>query len=117
MSTILKLSIVKLNLWFLKFRTVCCKTIGLELPREGGDGRTARTDRRTHRGIIVSELSPLGTGMRTRGTCAQAHEKEILECGTQLPVQLPVRPQSGFQAVIKSAASAADPPLKKLSKI
>ena len=26
---------------------------------------------------------------QTRGTCAQAHEKELLECGTQLSVQLP----------------------------
>ena len=82
--------------------------------REGGN---RQTDTRTHKGRIHAELSPLETGMRTRGTCAQAHEKEILECGTQLPVQLPERPQSSFQAVVKSAASAADPPLKKMSKI
>ena len=33
-------------------------------PRRGTDGRTARTDGLTHRGIILSELSLLETGMR-----------------------------------------------------
>ena len=116
MSTLLKLSIVKLNLRFFEISDSMLQNHRSRAsPRRGR--RSHGTDRQTHRGIILSELSPLETGMRTRGTCAQAHEKEILECGTQLPVQLPVRPQSGFQAVIKSAASAADPPLKKLSKI
>ena len=32
---------------------------------------------------------------QTRGTCAQAHEKELLECGTKLSVQLPALPK-GF---------------------
>ena len=30
---------------------------------------------------------------QTRGTCAQAHEKELLECGSQLSVQLPISPE------------------------
>ena len=34
-------------------------------------------------GFIWSHLG------KTSGTCAQAHEKELLECGTQLSVQPP----------------------------
>ena len=30
---------------------------------------------------------------QTRGTYAQAHEKKLLECGTQLSVQLPASPE------------------------
>ena len=64
---------------------------------------------------ISFKLSLLARCMRTRGTCAQAHEKEVLECGTHSLCSLQ-RPQRNFQAVIKLATSAASLLPKKMSK-
>ena len=69
----------------MEFQTVWCKSICFELPRGGG-----RTHGRTHGGIISFELSPLARCMRISRLLA-------------LP------PRLDFQAVIKSAASAASP--------
>ena len=57
---------------------------------------------------LESSFSITSNIIITRGTCAQAHEKELLECGTQLSVQLPAFPE-GFPDQVSLASAALDP--------
>ena len=72
----------KIHRWFFGISdSMMQKHMFWASPRRG-DGRTHG---RTDGGIISFELSPLKRCMRTRGTCAQAHEKEL---SVQLPAFL-----------------------------
>ena len=85
---------IHIGMWFPEFFDSMVQNCRFwASPRRGQTHRPMHAQ--TKELIINFKLSTLGSCRRTRGTCAQAHETELLESGTQLSVQLPAFPE-GF---------------------